>query len=583
VPYLRLALAQINPCVGDLGGNADAVIERCRQASQAGADLVLFPEMALTGYPVEDLALRDTFVDASRKTLADLAGRLGDAGLGDLVVLVGYLDRSTEVDITDGAGSRPVDAAAVLHRGDVVCRSAKQCPSDYEIFDEVHIFAPGSGLTVIRVAGVDIALAVGEDLSAEGGRAALARDAGARLLAVINASPYDRDHGSRDRLIRRRAQDAGCPVAYVNCIGGQGEVVFDGDSMIADGNGVIVGRAPLFKQMLLVADLDVAAGQDAADTADQSGDAAIRRYSITDAHNGPDQSRAPQTAAPQPIEQTTYQALLLGLRDYLVKNRFRQVVLGVSGGIDSALVATLACDAIGAGQVCGITNPSGMSPQHSRTDAEELARRTGLQLATIPISGLVDAFQDELDLTGVAAENLQARIRGVIWMAESNRRRGSIVLMCGNSSEAAVGYSTIYGDAVGGFAPIKDVPKTWVWRLAEWRNEQATRRGETPPIPEHTIAKQPSAELRPDQQDTDTLPPYPVLDEILDALDQGVGRSGLLADGIDTETIDRVVSMVDAAEYKRRQYPPGTRIKFRPSGHDRRLPITSRWRETDRS
>ncbi len=583
MPYLRLALAQINPCVGDLGGNADAVIERCRQASQAGADLVLFPEMALTGYPVEDLALRDTFVDASRKTLADLAGRLGDAGLGDLVVLVGYLDRSTEVDITDGAGSRPVDAAAVLHRGDVVCRSAKQCPSDYEIFDEVHIFAPGSGLTVIRVAGVDIALAVGEDLSAEGGRAALARDAGARLLAVINASPYDRDHGSRDRLIRRRAQDAGCPVAYVNCIGGQGEVVFDGDSMIADGNGVIVGRAPLFKQMLLVADLDVAAGQDAADTADQSGDAAIRRYSITDAHNGPDQSRAPQTAAPQPIEQTTYQALLLGLRDYLVKNRFRQVVLGVSGGIDSALVATLACDAIGAGQVCGITNPSGMSPQHSRTDAEELARRTGLQLATIPISGLVDAFQDELDLTGVAAENLQARIRGVIWMAESNRRRGSIVLMCGNSSEAAVGYSTIYGDAVGGFAPIKDVPKTWVWRLAEWRNEQATRRGETPPIPEHTIAKQPSAELRPDQQDTDTLPPYPVLDEILDALDQGVGRSGLLADGIDTETIDRVVSMVDAAEYKRRQYPPGTRIKFRPSGHDRRLPITSRWRETDRS
>ncbi len=582
VPYLRLALAQINPCVGDIAGNVDEMVERCRQALFAGADLVLFPEMAVTGYPVDDLALRDTFVDASRHGIDDFAGQLHDAGLGELVVVAGYLDRAAGIGETAGAPTSPADAAAVLHRGAVVCRFAKQRLSDDETFDEIHTFAPGSGLTVIRVGGIDVALAIGEDLSAGDGRVAAAHDAGAGLLAVITASPYDRDNGARDQLIAEHAKHAGCPVAYLNCVGGQGEVVFDGDSMIVDGSGALTGRAPLFDETLLIADLELAAGRTTAGHVRHAGDTAVRQYSITDAHDVPDRPRAPQVAASQPAEQTTYQALLLGLRDYVIKNGFDRVILGVSGGIDSALVATLACDAIGAGQVCGISNPSQISSAHSRTDAEDLARRTGLQLVTIPISGLVDAFGDELDLAGVAAENLQARIRGVIWMAESNQHRGSVVLAGGNKSEAAVGYATIYGDAVGGFAPIKDVPKTWVWRLARWRNQQASRRGETPPIPENTITKQPSAELRPGQQDTDTLPPYPVLDAILDALDRNLPRSGLLADGIDPETIDRVVSMVDAAEYKRRQYPPGTRIWFRPSGHERRLPITSRWREADR-
>lgn len=577
VPYLRLALAQINPCIGDFDGNADLILEHSRQAADAGADLAICPEMAVTGSPVEDLGVRDTFVDASRQAVLDIARRLSEAGLGELAVLVGYLDR-TATNTASGSSGAPVSAAAVLHRGEIVCRVGRQATGGAA--GETTSF--GADEAVISVAGVDVAVAVDTDHAVASEPASARRSVRPGLLALITASPYDHNAGEPDQLIAEHARRAGCPVARVNCIGGQGELVFDGDSMIADVDGTIVARAPTFTESLEMADLELAPAQTLArDPGHDRHQNTTARYPISPAHPPPDQPRESRVAARRPAIEEIYHAVHLGLRDFLAKNRFERVVLGLSGGIDSALVATLACDAVGAEQVCGISNPSEISPQDSCTDAAELARRTGLELLTIPIAGMVDAFDEQLDLSGVAAENLQARVRGVIWMAESNRRPRSIVLACGNKSEGAVGYSTLYGDAVGGFAPIKDVPKSMVWQLASWRNDEATRRGETPPIPQHSIDKEPSAELRPGQRDTDSLPPYSVLDEILAAIEENRSRSGLVAQGFDPGLIDRVTSMVDAAEYKRRQYPPGTTISSRSSGH-KRLPIASCWREGSR-
>ncbi|HET9871644.1 MAG TPA: NAD+ synthase [Propionibacteriaceae bacterium] len=585
MPHLRLALAQLNATVGDISANADLVVDWAQRASEAGADLVLFPEMVLTGYPVEDLALRQAFVEASRKSINRLASRLQEAGLGQLVCVVGYLDRTDEPD--HPKHGHPQNMAAVISGGQVVSTYAKHHLPNYGVFDEFRYFRPGLDLQVVRVKGVDVAIAICEDLWQDGGPVAAAAEAQAGLLAVINASPYERDKDdTRGGLVVRRAGEAGCPLAYVNLVGGQDELVFDGDSMIADATGQIIVRGPQFVEELVVADLDLAAAVVDLTTSATEGPGlsgmTINRTLISDAAEvEPDREwLTPVIATPLSSLEEIYLALVLGLRDYCHKNGIERVYLGLSGGIDSTLVAAVACDAIGAEHVYGISNPSSYSSEHSKTDALDLAQRTGLNFSTVPIAPVVDAYHDAIDIDGIAAENLQARIRGVIWMAESNQHGPSIVLACGNKSELAVGYSTIYGDAVGGFAPIKDVPKSWVWKLAAWRNEVAVARGEQPPIPENTITKEPSAELRPGQKDTDSLPEYAVLDKILaDYVEGDKGRDDIIAMGFDADLVDRVMRMVDRAEYKRRQYPPGTKISFKAFGRDRRLPITNGWRE----
>jgi NAD+ synthase (glutamine-hydrolysing) len=596
-------MAQLNARVGDISANADLVISWAKRAHEAGAHLVLFPEMVLTGYPVEDLALRQSFVEASRVSIQRLAARLAADGMSDLVAVVGYLDRTDEPNLAKGG--RPQNVAAVLHEGRVVTTYAKHHLPNYGVFDEFRYFTPGHDLQVIRVRGIDVAIAICEDLWQDGGPVAATAEAGAGLLAVINASPYERDKDdTRGALVSRRAAEAGCPLAYVNLVGGQDELVFDGDSMISDADGNLVIRGHQFVEELVVADLELGAATAELTTEEAEGAPALNltpatadetlrraeapglsgmtiyRHHISGAGDPPAERIEPRVADPLTALAEVYSALVMGLRDYCTKNGIERVYLGLSGGIDSTLVATLACDAIGAENVYGISNPSAYSSEHSRTDAAELAERTGLHFDTVAIAPVVDAFHGIVDIDGIAAENLQARIRAVIWMAESNQHGPSIVLACGNKSELAVGYSTIYGDAVGGFAPIKDVPKTWVWKLSDWRNEEAVRLGETPPIPVNAIVKEPSAELRPGQKDTDSLPPYDVLDDILDDYVEGdKGRDDLVAQGFDADLVDRVMRLVDRAEYKRRQYPPGTKISFKAFGRDRRLPITNGWRE----
>jgi NAD+ synthase (glutamine-hydrolysing) len=581
-------MAQVNAVVGDISANADLVHEWSQRAYDAGAHLVLFPEMVLTGYPVEDLALRSSFVEASRTSIRRLAKRLDESGMGDLVAVVGYLDRTN--DPNHPKGGHPQNVAAVLHHGDVVTSYAKHHLPNYGVFDEFRYFEPGNELRVLRIRGIDVALAICEDLWQDGGPVAATAEAGAGLLAVINASPYERDKDDvRGELVARRAREAGCPLAYVNLLGGQDELVFDGDTMIAQADGTITVRALQFVEELVVADLELPAGTAPLETERAEGTVpakpgqsgmTITRHYLSDAGEAPAELIEPTVAQPLPAMAEVYLALVLGLRDYCHKNGIQRVYLGLSGGIDSSLVATLACDALGASNVYGISNPSVYSSEHSRTDAAELAERTGLNFSTVPIAPAVDAFSTMIDIDGIAAENLQARIRGMLWMAESNQHGPSIVLACGNKSELAVGYSTIYGDAVGGYAPIKDVPKTWVWKLARWRNEDAAARGEVPPIPENAISKEPSAELRPGQKDTDSLPPYELLDDILDDYVEGDrGHAEIVEMGFDAALVDRVTRLVDAAEYKRRQYPPGTKISFKAFGRDRRLPITNGWRE----
>jgi NAD+ synthase (glutamine-hydrolysing) len=472
----------------------------------------------------------------------------------------------------------------------VVTTYAKHHLPNYGVFDEYRYFEPGNELHVLRIRGVDVAVAICEDLWQDGGPVAATAEAGAGLLAVINASPYERDKDDvRGELVARRAREAGCPLAYVNLLGGQDELVFDGDTMIAQADGTITVRALQFVEELVVADLDLPAATVPLETERAEGTVpakpgqsgmVITRHQVSNAGEAPAELIEPTVARPLPAMAEVYLALVLGLRDYCRKNGIERVYLGLSGGIDSTLVATLACDALGPDNVYGISNPSTYSSEHSKTDAAELARRTGLHFSTVPITPAVEAFHTMIDISGLAAENLQARIRGMIWMAESNQRGPSIVLACGNKSELAVGYTTIYGDAVGGYAPIKDVPKTWVWKLARWRNEDAVSRGEIPPIPENAITKEPSAELRPGQKDTDSLPPYELLDDILDDYVEGDrGHDEIVGMGFDPALVDRVTRLVDRAEYKRRQYPPGTKISFKAFGRDRRLPITNGWRE----
>ncbi len=571
VPQLRLALAQVNPIVGDLAGNARIIVEGTREATAAGAHLVAFPEMVLTGYPIEDLALRWSFQQASITALDTLAGTLADEGLGATTVIVGYLDlrdggRDHPLGTPRGA---PVNAAAVLHGGQVVARYSKHHLPNYGVFDEFRYFVPGTDPCVVRIAGVDVALAICEDLWQDGGPVAQVRAAQAGLLVVINGSPYEvHKDDTRLALASRRAVEAGATLAYVNMVGGQDELVFDGDSLVVGPDGELIARAPQFAQALLVVDLDLPAA---------GGSAPV------EIPGGP---VAPYAPLPRPIieprltdEAEMYAALVVGLGDYVRKNGFRSVTFGMSGGIDSALVAAIAADAIGGPNVHGISMPSKYSSQHSQDDAFDLAERLGAHIRRIPIAPIFDAFMSSMELTGLAEENLQARIRGTTVMAISNQE-GHLVLAPGNKSELSVGYSTIYGDAVGGFGPIKDVPKTWVFRLARWRNAEAQRLGQTAPIPPSSIDKPPSAELRPDQKDTDSLPEYDVLDDILDDyVERDRGADEIVADGHDRALVERVLRMTDLAEYKRRQYPIGTKITPRSFGRDRRQPITNRYRE----
>ncbi|MGH3275569.1 MAG: NAD+ synthase [Streptosporangiaceae bacterium] len=595
MPQLRLALAQVNPTVGDLTANADSIVAWARHAAERGAHVVAFPEMMLTGYPVEDLALRPSFVDASIAATQALAGRLAAEGLGDLAVIFGYVDRP---DVADHRG-HAADAAAWASGGRIVARYAKHHLPNYGVFDEYRYFVPGDTLPVFRLpagpdggAPVDVAIAVCEDLWQDGGPVAVSCQARAGLLVVPNASPYEQGKDdSRLLLCQRRAREAGAPLAYANMTGGQDELVFDGDSIIVGADGQLLARGPQFEEALVVADLDVTAadlsrrpGVEVADAADGTA-MTIRRVELRTAPAAagtpaPAASAAPQVLWPRRSDlDEIYAALVTGVRDYVTKNGFASVLLGLSGGIDSALTATIAADAIGPEHVHVVLMPSAHSSEHSIGDASDLVKRQGLHARTIPIQDMVAAFEAELDLHGLAAENLQARIRGMILMSLSNEH-GHLVLTTGNKSELATGYSTLYGDSAGGYAPIKDVSKTLVWELSKWRNQEAAARGETPPIPENSITKPPSAELSPGQLDSDSLPDYAILDKLLDDyVEKDLGSAELIAAGHDPALVERMIQMVDRAEYKRRQYPPGPKISPKNFGRDRRLPITSRWRE----
>ena len=550
---LRVALAQINPTVGDLEGNAALISKYTDQAKKAAADVIVFPEMVLTGYPVEDLAMRASFRSASKKALTQLVTSLDPS----IVSVVGYLDESTT-----GA---PQNNVAIIYGSKIAATYTKRHLPNYGVFDEFRNFVPGDSTLVIRVKGVDIGIAICEDIWHSLADLA-ARKPG--LVLVPNGSPYERNKDDvRLALVQKRAKEIGAPLAYVNMTGGQDDLVFDGDTIVVDARGAVISRAAQFQDQLLVVDIDSA-------TQTSTPDVVISESGVEASDSLP-----PAVAARMSDNEEIWNALVMGLRDYVAKNKFRSVVVGLSGGIDSALVAAIAVDALGAKCVNGVAMPSKYSSDHSVEDATAFAANTGIHFRTVEIEPMVQSFMQSITLKGVAAENIQARVRGTTLMGISNQE-GHLVLATGNKSELAVGYSTLYGDAVGGFAPIKDIYKTDVWALATWRNAQATTRGEVAPIPQRSIEKEPSAELRPDQKDSDSLPEYELLDQLLTRyVDGDQGSAALIAAGFDSALVMRVIAMVDKAEYKRRQYPPGTKVSARAFGKDRRLPMTSRWSE----
>ena len=558
---IRIALAQINPTLGDLAANADLISKYARDAANAGAVIVVYPEMIVTGYPVEDLATRTSFRAASINAVSNLAKRISDEGNGDLTLLVGYLGES--------AAREPQNCVAVIHKGAIVATYIKHHLPNYGVFDEFRNFKPGNHSLVIRVVGVDIGIAICEDIWQEGGPVAELAKRNIGLFLVPNGSPFEANKNDlRLALVQRRAQQINAPLAYVNMTGGQDDLVFDGDTIVVDADGSLIARAPQFEDGLMVIDLDVKLASSDPDLI--ISEPPILKYKKLIAGAAPRLDELAQI----------WQALVVGLRDYVVKNNFPSVVLGISGGIDSAVVAAIAADAIGPERVHGIALPSKYSSDHSLSDAKALAMAIGLKYRIIEIEPMVQSFISNLGLAGLAEENVQARVRGTTLMGLSNQE-GHLVLATGNKSELAVGYSTLYGDAVGGYAPIKDLYKTQVWDLARWRNQQAINEGQSAPIPVNSINKEPSAELRPGQKDTDSLPDYKVLDQILHIyIDQDGGRPGAISAGFDAGLVDRIVQMVDRAEYKRRQYPPGTKISGKAFGKDRRLPITSHWKES---
>lgn len=562
---IRFALAQIDTCVGDLAGNAAKVLDYTRRAAGEHARVVVFPEMTLTGYPIEDLALRRTFRQAAWNQANELAAALAAEGMGGLYVAVGTVG-------TDPETSKPRNRMVVLHEGVVWAGYDKHFLPNYGVFDEFRIFSAGDRSVVIDVDGARIGVAICEDIWQDGGPVAELAERGIDLLLTMNGSPYEegKTH-TRMELAVRRAREVGAPLIYLNQVGGQDDLIFDGGSFVVDSDGTLLERSPMFMEDLSYFTLDT--------------DAARQTPTSIAADLDPDEE--------------VYTACVLGLKDYMRKNGFKGVTLGLSGGIDSALVAAMAADACGGGNVWGISMPSMYSSDGSKDDAADLAANLGAHYDIQPIEPLFAAFQSQLALEGVAAENLQARIRGVIVMAYSNAK-GLLALATGNKSELACGYSTIYGDAVGGYAPIKDLLKTRVWELARWRNKAAAagmgigglavvdneRRDAGVPLPDgvmipvNSIVKAPSAELRPGQKDSDSLPEYGLLDRVLSAyIEHAHGRADLLSDGFDEATVDTVMRLVDRAEWKRRQYPLGPKVTALAFGRDRRLPVTTAFRE----
>jgi NAD+ synthase (glutamine-hydrolysing) len=571
--HLRLAAAQLNTVVGDLPGNVDRVLGALSQAEAAGADLCIVPELALTGYPPEDLLLKPGFVADNLTALEKVA-----AATGRCAVVVGYVGHSA-----DGRGL--ANAAALCAGGRVVGTYHKQFLPNYGVFDEQRWFTPSSAPpTLFEVSGAWVGLSICEDVWFTGGPVARQGRDGADVVVNINASPYHRGrHRERLDMLYSRVTEAGCAIAYVNQVGGQDELVFDGDSLIIGADGTLLASGAQFATDLVVVDLAL----DPARRATRPG--SLHRVVATEPGHRTREPLPPTALRPPlPDHAEVYQALVLGTRDYLEKNGFTDVVIGLSGGIDSSLVATIAVDAIGPARVHGISMPSRYSSEGSRHDAGLLASRLGIDLRVVPIEPAHVAFTDMLAAVlgrephGLTDENLQSRLRGVLLMGISNAK-GWIVLTTGNKSEMATGYSTLYGDSAGGFAVIKDVPKTLVYDLCRHRNTQAVLEGLPGPIPDSVLDKPPSAELRPDQRDDQSLPPYEELDPVLQGyVERDRTAADLVAEGFDPDVVERVVRLVDGAEYKRRQNPPGVRITTKAFGKDRRMPITNRYRSPAR-
>ena len=596
---LRVALCQLDTAVGDIDANAEKIVESLKQAEAHGADLAAFPELAITGYPPEDLILKPSFIADNLAALERVAASTVQAvALVGFVDVVGEDDLGQAVSLAAGAGvvareaavrgapRRLRNALAVCASGGVLGIYHKRRLPNYGVFDEERWFAPGtSELELYRIAGVPVGVSICEDLWFAGGPIAAQAAAGARLVVNVNASPFSVGR-SADRLAmaRARAAEAGCAIAYVNQVGGQDELVFDGRSFMVDADGDVVAGARPFEEDLLVADVVVRGGELSRATARGSGERSIQQLTeipVSTEARDPEPLGASSRPAPLSEEAEVYGALVLGTRDYLRKSGFTDAVIGLSGGVDSSLVAAIAVDALGPDHVHGLSMPSRYSSEGSTRDAAVLAHHLGIELSTVPIESMHRAATELLapvvghDVKGLTDENLQSRLRGLLLMAVSNDE-GWIVLTTGNKSELATGYSTLYGDSAGGFAVIKDVPKTLVYRLCRFRNELAG----TDRIPESVLVKAPSAELRPDQRDEDSLPPYEVLDPLLDALvvnDRSI--ADVVADGYDPALVARVARLVDMAEYKRRQSPPGVRISAKAFGKDRRMPITNRYRD----
>ena len=567
---LRVALCQLNTVVGDLGGNTERVIAALVSAEEAGADVAIFPELAITGYPPEDLLLKPGFVADNTAALTKVA-----AATEGCVAIVGYVEQGMDL----------YNAAAVCAFGQVQATYRKQVLPNYGVFDEKRYFAPGSGARELYlIGGVRVGVSVCEDAWDPAGPVAAQAAGGAQLVANLNASPYFRGRlAERARMLATRAADASCALAYVNLVGGQDELVFDGASVVLDADGAIVGSAAQFNEDTALVDVDIRPvfRKRLLDPRGRAEAVALPVMVVTEGRpTGRPAPRLPRPMAAQlPVEEEVYRALMLGTRDYVTKNGFTDVVIGLSGGIDSSLVATVAADSLGAAHVHGVAMPSRFSSEHSLSDAAALAERLGIDYQVIPIEAAHGAFEEMLADTfaeqaaDLTEENLQSRIRGVTLMALSNKF-GWMVLTTGNKSELAVGYSTLYGDTAGGFAVIKDVFKTMVYRLCRWRNTAPDA-----PIPEAVLTKAPSAELRPDQRDDQSLPPYEVLDPIVEAYVESDLTAGELVEaGFDEQLVRAVVRLVDLSEYKRRQSPPGVRVTPKAFGRDRRMPITNRYR-----
>jgi NAD+ synthase (glutamine-hydrolysing) len=573
---LRIALAQMNPVVGDLEGNAARILEQVEEAKARGADVVAFPELAVTGYPPEDLLLKPGFLRENLEALERIA-----AATRGIAAVVGFVDVGEDI----------YNAAAVIAEGEVRGVHHKFFLPNYGVFDEDRYFQRGTGHTVYRLGDVTFGVTICEDMwYAHGPSHTMAAVGGAEVLININASPYHvQKWRSRERMLATRAVDSTCHLAYVNTVGGQDELVFDGDSMIFSPSGRLTARAGMFAEELLVCDLELGDVFHARliDPRRRKEKRALEASGETvrtvDLPPLPAERPRPdleqRLAAPLPPQEEVYRALVTGTGDYIRKNGFKGVLVGISGGIDSALVAAVAVDALGPERVTLVSMPSVYSSAETQSDAERAARNLGARFMEIPIKELQETWDRTLakafegTTPGVAEENLQARSRGNILMALSNKF-GDIVLTTGNKSEMACGYATLYGDMAGGFAVIKDVPKTLVYELAEWRNAQS------PVIPESTIRRPPTAELRPNQKDTDSLPPYEVLDPIIEAyVEEDRSLDEMTAMGFDRDLAHRVILMIDRNEYKRRQAPPGVKITPKAFGRDRRLPITNRFHD----